>query len=189
MASLGRVPSLRIALFVLAALLAGLGAAALAVVLVGAGSGRGGGSNRAGSTEPVSGPPVRLEGSDVTTGEPVGLDELAGRSVLVTVWASWCAACPRQAEPLRDFVAKRADAAVLTVDTQEDAEAARAFLAEHDLDVATIADTDGRLAAMLGVRELPTTFFLTRDRRVAGTWEGVAPLGRLRAGVAGTRSG
>ncbi len=55
--------------------------------------------------------------------------------------------------------------------------------------MATIADTDGRLAAKLGVRELPTTFFLTRDQRVAGTWEGVAPLGRLRAGLATTQRG
>jgi len=176
-------------LVVSAGLVAGLGAAAIAVVLVGTGSGEAAGRSGATSAEPVSGPPVRLEGSDVATGEKIGLDELAERPVVVTVWASWCGACPNQVEPLRAFLAKRPDTAVLTVDTQEAADAAREFLSEHDLSVPAIADMDGRLAGKLGVRELPTTLFLTSDHRVAGMWEGVASLGRLRAGIASARGG
>ena len=183
------MPSPRFVLFVLAAVLVGLAAAALAVVLVGSDGGHAGGPGGSPSAEPVSGPPVRLEGNDVTSGEAVGLDELAGRPVAVTVWASWCPACPKQAGPLRELVAKRPNAAVLTVVTQEDADAARAFLADHDLGVPTIADTDGRLAAKLGVHELPTTLFLTSSHRVASIWEGVAPVARLRAGLAAATRG
>jgi thiol-disulfide isomerase/thioredoxin len=174
---------------VVAAVLAGLGAAALALVLVGPGGGEADGRTDATATVPVSGPPVRLEGSDAVTGEPVGLDELLDRPVVVTVWASWCAACRGQAEPLRELLAKRPNTALLAVDTQEAADAARAFLADHGLSIPTIADTDGRLAAKLGVRELPTTLFLTSDHRVAGMWEGVAPFARLRAGLASTQRG
>jgi cytochrome c biogenesis protein CcmG, thiol:disulfide interchange protein DsbE len=176
-------------LLVLVALLAGVGAAALALVLVGGNSGRT--SRPAGSppTEPVSGPPVRLSGPDVTTGETIGLHALAEKPVVLMVWASWCRPCPRQGEPLRAFVGKHSDAAFLAVDTQEDADAARAFLAAEDLDVPTIADEDGRLAARLGVRELPTTLFLTSEHRVAALWEGPASVARLRAGLAAAKSG
>ena len=181
--------SLRIVLLVLAAFLLGLGAAALGLALVGSGNGRPGESSGVASTQSVSGPPVRLEGSDVTSGDAIGLGKLAGRPVVVTVWASWCGACPKQAGPLRELVAKRPKAALLAVDTQEDADAARALLAEHDLSVPTIADMDGRLAAKLGVRELPTTLFLASDHRVTETWEGVASFGRLRAGLAAAARG
>jgi thioredoxin-like negative regulator of GroEL len=110
--------------------------------------------------------------------------------VVVTVWASWCAACPKQAEPLRRFVAASNRVAVLAVDTQEDAEAARAFLTANDLSLPTIADEDGHIAAKLGVRELPTTLFLTSDHRVATMWDGPAGIRRLKsAALAAARAG
>jgi len=108
----------------------------------------------------------------------------------VTVWASWCSACPKQAEPLRRFVAASNRVAVLAVDTQEDPEAARAFLTANDLSLPTIADEDGQIAAKLGVRELPTTLFLTSDHRVAIMWDGPAGIGRLKsAALAAARAG
>jgi hypothetical protein len=70
--------------------------------------------------------------------------------------------------------------AVLAVDTQEDAEAARDFLTANDLSLPAIADEDGHIAAKLGVRELPTTIFLTNEHRVAGMWEGPAGTGPSR---------
>src|SRR3954471_16881547 len=85
------------------------------------------------ASEPLSGPEVRFSGTDVTTGAVLGLGKLEGKPVVVTVWASWCGACPKQAEPLRRFVAANDKAAVLAVDTQEDAEAARAFLTANEL--------------------------------------------------------
>jgi thiol-disulfide isomerase/thioredoxin len=173
----------------LVALVAGVGAAAAGVFLVG---GEEHGAPRpdvTGEGVPLSGPEVRLTGTDVTTGSQVSLGKLEDRPVVVTVWASWCKACPGQAEPLRRFDAANGRVSILTVDTQEDADAARVFLAEHELTVPTIADEDGHIAAKLGVRELPTTIFLTSDHRVASMWEGLAGLGRFKAGLAAARSG
>jgi thiol-disulfide isomerase/thioredoxin len=183
------VPSRHLALVAVTAVVAGLGAAAAAVALVGGGDGRASGTSGAVSTEPVSGPPVKVSGVDVTTGRAIGLGDFVEKPVVVTVWASWCAACPRQAEPLRHFSARHAEAGFLAVDTQEDDATARAFLLGHHLDLPTIADPDGRVAARLGVRELPTTIFLTSDHRVSGIWEGPAPVGRLRAGLQAAKAG
>jgi thiol-disulfide isomerase/thioredoxin len=175
---------------VLAALLAGVAAAAAAVMLVGGDDSRSARTAAKDASQPLSGPEVRFSGADVTTGAVVGLGKLEGKPVVVTVWASWCSACPKQAEPLRRFVAASNRVAVLAVDTQEDAEAARAFLTANDLSLPTIADEDGHIAAKLGVRELPTTLFLTSDHRVATMWDGPAGIGRLKsAALAAARAG
>jgi thiol-disulfide isomerase/thioredoxin len=187
LASLTAVPSLRLVLLVLAALLAGVAAAVAAIVLVGGDDRRSSESGKTGTTEPISGPEVRFSGTDVASGDSIGLGKLEGRPVVVTVWASWCPACAKQADALRRFAAAHREAAFLAVDTQEDEDAARAFLAAGELTIPTIADEDGRLAAKLGVRALPTTLFLTSDHRVAGMWEGPIGPGRLKAGLAAAR--
>ena len=175
------MPSARVIVIALAALLAGVAAAAVAVMLVGDDDGRAPETAPTDASGPLSGPEVRFSGIDVTTGAVVGLGKLPGKPVVVTVWASWCSACPKQAEPLQRFVAANDRVSVLAVDTQEDAEAARAFLTANDLSLPTIADEDGHVAARLGVRELPTTLFLTRDHRVESMWEGPAGIGRLKS--------
>ena len=183
------MPSARVIVIVFAALLAGAAAAAGAVMLVGDDS-RSTETTGTDASQPLSGPEVRFSGADVTTGAVVGLGRLEGKPVVVTVWASWCSACTKQAEPLRRFVAANDRVAVLAVDTQEDPEAARAFLNANDLSLPTIADEDGQLAAKLGVRELPTTLFLTSEHRVASMWEGPAGIGHLKsAALAAARAG
>ena len=181
--------STRIVLLAVLALLVGVAAAAAAVALVGDDGQRVADTTATGTSEPLSGPEVGFSGTDVTTGAAVGLGKLEGRPVVVTVWASWCPACPKQAEALRAFAASHEGAAFLAVDTQEDAEAAQDFLATNELGIPTIADEDGHIAAKLGVRELPTTLFLTSEHRVATMWEGQAGVGRLKAGLAAARAG
>jgi cytochrome c biogenesis protein CcmG, thiol:disulfide interchange protein DsbE len=183
------VPSLRLVLLIVGALLAGAAAATLAIVLVGGDDKGASETGGTGAAQPVSGPEVRFSGTDVASGETIGLGKLEGKPVVVTVWASWCTECPRQAEALRRFAASHAQTAMLAVDTQEDAEAARAFLTAGQLTIPTIADEDGHVAARLGVRELPTTLFLTSDHRVASMWEGPIGVGRLKAGHAAARAG
>lgn len=171
-----------------AALAVGLGAAAVAVLLVGK-DGAGEPASTTAAAEPVSGRPVRLAGTDVRSGEPVRLRALAGEPVVLVVWASWCRACSKEIEALAKLVASREQAKVVTVATQDDEATARAFVEEAGLSAPTIADQDGRLAARLGVRELPTTFFLTTEHRIASVWEGPAGPGRLRAGLEIAKAG
>ena len=90
-------------------------AAAAAVALVGDDGQRAADTTATGTSEPLSGPEVGFSGTDVTTGAAVGLGKLEGRPVVVTVWASWCPACPKQAEALRAFAASQGEAAFLAV--------------------------------------------------------------------------
>jgi peroxiredoxin len=182
------VPSLRFGALVFGALALGLGATAAALVLVGDDGSAAPATNRA-EPQALSGPRLRLSGVDVASGETTGLGAFEGKPVVLVVWASWCRACAAQAEPLKAFTEKHSETSFLAVDTQESAQAAQAFLARTGLHISTIADPDGRLAAKAGIRELPTTFFLTPDHRVASVWEGPAEAGRLRAGLALAQTG
>jgi thiol-disulfide isomerase/thioredoxin len=180
---------LRLILVAAVALVAGLGAAVAAIALVGGEESPHPGPSESVRDEPVSGPPVTLSGTDVRTGEAIALRRLADRPVVIAVWASWCGACVRQADAFERFVSSHAQVSVLAVDTQEDAAAAQAFLESTGLELPTVADTEGQLAARLGVRELPTTLFLAQDHRVASMWEGTAGLADLNAGLQIARRG
>jgi cytochrome c biogenesis protein CcmG, thiol:disulfide interchange protein DsbE len=179
----------RLVLVASAVLALGLGAGAAAVALVGGDEGSEPTAAGSAAAEPVSGSPIRLAGTDVRSGEPVRLRSLTGEPVVLVVWASWSRRCAAQAEPLRRLVTSREPPEVVTVATQDDVAAARSFVEGSGLDVPTIADPDGRIAARLGVRELPTTFFLTSEHRIASIREGPAGPGRLRAGLEAAKEG
>ena len=181
--------SSRLILIAAVALVAGLGAAVAAIALVGGEESSRPATSEFAREEPVSGPPVRLSGTDVRTGEPIALKQLADKPVVIAIWASWCGACAQQADQLARFVSSHTQVSVLAVDTQEDTAAAQDFLDSTGLDLPTIADPDGKLAARLGVRELPTTLVLAEDHRVASMWEGTAALADLNAGLQVARRG
>ncbi len=93
------------------------------------------------------------------------LDELDGQVVLVNVWASWCGPC-RDELPLLVRTQRRFAAAglrVVTVDTRDGPDAARALLAETGATgLTTVLDPDGRLAVSWGARGVPETFLVDR---------------------------
>lgn len=176
------MPGARLALFVVAAIAAGAGAVALAVFLLDD-DGRGAATTGPDAlTAPVAGATApRLAGTDAVSGESVSLSDYRGQPVVVTVWASWCRPCARQAGPLARFAEKHQDAAILGIDVQDEAEAAKEFVAAARWTYPSIADPDGRLAARLGLADLPTTYFFTREHRLVATAAGYTPLVELEA--------
>jgi thiol-disulfide isomerase/thioredoxin len=125
-----------------------------------------------------------LAGIDPVSGETVELSSFSGKPLVVTVWASWCRQCRRQALPLQRFAEKHRQTAILGIDVADDRDAANDFITAAHWTHPNIADPDGRLSARLGVAELPTTYFFTRDRRLAASSPGVASLDELNAGLA-----
>jgi thiol-disulfide isomerase/thioredoxin len=123
----------------------------------------------------------RLDGTDPLTGERVRVRR--GKPVLVTVWASWCAACAKAAPALARFVGRHGDAAVVGLDYQDTSTGARAAYREWGWEHPSIADPDGRLAARLGVATMPTTFVYNRDLRLVTRLEGPQSLRRLEAAL------
>jgi peroxiredoxin len=107
--------------------------------------------------------------SHTATGQPVSLDALRGRVVLLTFWASWCAEC-RPEMPLferlhRDFAAQ--GLTVLGVNFREDKQAIEAYAKALDLTFSLVLDSHGTITRSYGVIGLPTTILIGRDGRPA----------------------
>jgi len=70
---------------------------------------------------------------EVASGRPVALSDFAGKPVLVTFWASWCAPCIEEMPMLDALQKSRPDLVVIGI--AEDApEAVKVFLSERPVD-------------------------------------------------------
>ncbi|WP_214407184.1 TlpA family protein disulfide reductase [Pseudonocardia lacus] len=102
-------------------------------------------------------------------GETVGLDDYAGRVVVLNLWGSWCGPC-REEVPDLQFVAEQTGAAVLGIDLRDDRQAATDFLRDRAVTYDSIYDNPGRtLVALSGYprNAVPSTLVLDKRHRVA----------------------
>jgi cytochrome c biogenesis protein CcmG/thiol:disulfide interchange protein DsbE len=164
--------------------LAALGAIAVAGLILADGNGATSPSSVSGAVEVHPRAPA-IVGQDPVTGATVSLARVKGKPVVLTVWASWCAACARQAPVLRRFARDhRREAVVLGIDLQDKPSDARGFYERFRWAFRSIGDPEGRFTARLGVEELPTTIFLDRGRLILARVPGVATRADLERGLA-----
>lgn len=110
-------------------------------------------------------------------GAPLSTTGIAGRVLVLNVWATWCPPCRREMPSLQRLAARvdpdRVLVAGLTVD--RDLNLAREFVLHNQIAFPNFADPDMAIAnGSLAVVGFPETFI-------------VAPDGRLAARVAGAR--
>jgi cytochrome c biogenesis protein CcmG, thiol:disulfide interchange protein DsbE len=102
-------------------------------------------------------PDFRLPGLN---GEAVQLSRLRGQVVVVNFWASWCAEC-RVEQPALDATWRRfrdSGVVVVGVNFQDQAAAARDYLAELGTSYPVVRDADSSTALAYGLRGVPETF-------------------------------
>lgn len=94
---------------------------------------------------------------------------LAGRRVVLNLWAYWCGPCRDELPALADYQRRAGPAVtVLTVHQDENETAALLRLAELGVALPTLQDGQRRIAAALGVPNvMPTTVVLAADGTVA----------------------
>jgi cytochrome c biogenesis protein CcmG/thiol:disulfide interchange protein DsbE len=94
-------------------------------------------------------------------GNPIRLDDFAGKPLWIVFWATWCTPCQQEASDIRaSYHAHRGDdLAVLAIDVQEPAAAVREYALSHDLDYAIGLDPTAAVKALYAVG-LPSHFFL-----------------------------
>ncbi|HVF54272.1 MAG TPA: TlpA disulfide reductase family protein [Actinomycetota bacterium] len=89
-------------------------------------------------------------------------DELRGKPVVLSFWASWCPPCREEAELLeavsQDYAGEITVVGINTRDTEPEA---RAFVEEFDLTYPLLRDTGSDLFNELGFIGLPQTLFVT----------------------------
>ena len=108
-------------------------------------------------------------------GEGTGsLADHRGKVVVLNVWASWCPPC-RSEMPLLQRTHERIaeqGGLVLGIDSQDLSEDALEFLREERIEFPSLRDRDGEYADALGTNQLPETFLIDREGRIAALRRG-----------------
>ena len=113
---------------------------------------------------------------DVTTGRPVRLADLRGKRVVVTFIAPGCRECHELVPQLHAMARSRRQVAQVAVVEGGVAEARR-LVREMRLELPTVADEDGALAALYGSPGTPITHLIDEHGRIAArpvvpvTWQ------------------
>lgn len=96
------------------------------------------------------------------------LSELRGKPLIINVWASWCGPCRAEMSSL-DRLAQRYNGKqfnIIGISTDDDAEAALAFIVQTNIQFANYHDHDQLLENMLGADRIPLTLLIDAQGRV-----------------------
>lgn len=104
----------------------------------------------------------------------VGLEDYAGKLVLLNFWATWCPPCVHEMPSLNEIYERfRADGfVVLGVSVDEDAEQYTSFLRESGVTFPTARDPDRGVSSRYGTTKYPESYLISRDRRVLRKYVG-----------------
>ena len=97
-------------------------------------------------------------------GEPVLLQDLIGKPLVINLWATWCPPCRREMPVLAAAQAANPDIHFVFVNQGEGQRLVEKFLAQQQLSLTNnLLDTGGRLGQAVGSLSLPTTLFYSAD--------------------------
>lgn len=98
------------------------------------------------------------------------LDALAGKPVVINLWASWCPPCRREMPALQQAQARNSDIVFVFANQGEDADTIRRYLAAEHVEIANvILDRERDIARHAGSPALPTTLFFDRRGKLLHT--------------------
>lgn len=109
----------------------------------------------------------------VGTGQPVSLEQLKGKPVVLNFWATWCVPCYQEHPVLVQNAQLLGDrvqfVGVVFNDTEDKIQA---FLRERGEAYPTVIDDAGKTAIAYGVGGVPETFFLDPTGKIVAKYEG-----------------
>jgi thiol-disulfide isomerase/thioredoxin len=111
-------------------------------------------------------------------------DDLAGRPLVLNVWASWCIPCRKEMPAFQSVYAQaRGKLGFLGVDYLDEESAARRLAVDTGVTYPLAADPKGTEVSKLRVSALPTTLFFSADGVLRGRRFGELDADRLRAAI------
>jgi len=117
---------------------------------------------------------VPAYGAATLAGDSLALEALAGRPVMLNIWATWCPPC-REEMPALQTLHDRYDArglAVVAVSLDASGADAAAFAEELGLTMRMLHDPASRVTRAFRTTGVPETFLIGADGRVVRRWIG-----------------
>ena len=97
------------------------------------------------------------------TGETVRLSQFRGQPVVLSLGASWCPDCRKEAPLLEELHQSHPELVILLVDSKESPETVRAFADEFNITHLILLDQDGRVSELYQIFAIPTKIFVDQD--------------------------
>jgi thiol-disulfide isomerase/thioredoxin len=94
-------------------------------------------------------------------GAPVTVTSASGKSMLVSIFATWCGPCKRELPSLLEVAHRYAPQGLTTilVDLKEKPDKVRAFATANGIDVPVLIDADGSVSRIYGLHGIPSDVF------------------------------
>ncbi|WP_205342741.1 TlpA disulfide reductase family protein [Denitrificimonas caeni] len=97
-------------------------------------------------------------------GEPVLLQDLTGKPLVINLWATWCPPCRREMPVLAAAQQANPDIRFVFINQGEGQRLVEKFLAQQQLSLDNnLLDSGGRVGQAIGSLSLPTTLFYSAD--------------------------
>lgn len=128
----------------------------------------------------------------VTTldGETLSRADVAGKTVLVNFWNSWCIPCKTELPELKKFYAEHAnddDFVMVGIVRRDDTKTVRAFVTDEGIDWTIALDPTKEAALDFGTRGQPETFAISPSGTIVAYKPGPMSLSELEAFLAAGR--
>jgi len=108
--------------------------------------------------------------------ETVRLSQFQGQPVLLSIGATWCPDCRKEAPLLEQLHRDHPELIVLLVDSNESPDIVQQFAAEFEITHPILLDQDGEVLKLYQVFAIPTVLFIDADGVIqAKVIEGVTP--------------
>lgn len=121
-------------------------------------------------------------------GGRVRLKDHRGKLVFLNFWATWCPPCRAEMPSMESLYRRLGNRGfeILAVDLQESREQVQEYVQENAFNFPVLLDETGRVGAMYGVRNIPTTYLIDPQgavlaRSIGGReWDSEEVTGLLR---------
>lgn len=122
---------------------------------------------------PLAGAPAPSFSLNAPGGEVVGLEQYAGRVVLLDFWATWCEPCKQSFPRYQELFERHAGrVVVLGISEDEEAIGIDGFRAETGVTFPLVWDGDKAVAEQYRIKGMPTLFVIDQNGLVRAVHSG-----------------
>ena len=96
---------------------------------------------------------------------------------IVNFWATWCEPCIAELPDLQQLhrVVSSKGVRVILVNSQEDPAETEDFLRQLGITLTSYYDTKGKLGTRFGIRGMPSSFMINRNKKIFARYAGIFP--------------